>query len=108
MTFYAVCNVNGPISVRLDGDTPEEALEYFHEAEQDDGLGRSWIDSSSMDAENDLGIDGAGMSEEEFGEALRAAGAVPVEDLEEVVNSYSGRQYHLAGGWYLWAGPDDD
>jgi len=25
-----------------------------------------------------------------------------------VVNSYSGRQYHLAGGWYLWAGPDDD
>lgn len=96
-TYYAVCNVNGPISVRLDAETLDGAMEEFRTANS-----RSWIDSAKTEAEDDLGIDGADMSEEVFDDALRAAGATPECDLSEVVNAHAGTVAHLSGGWYLW------
>lgn len=98
MTYYAVCNANGPISVRLDAETKEAALNEFHE-----GCTESWIDEPRMDAEDDFDINGEGMSEDEFGEALKAAGCVSVCDLNPINNWQSGAVAHLADGWWLWA-----
>src|SRR5690606_33714057 len=69
-TYYAVCNVNGPISVRLPGETREQALAAFAALDT-----RAAIDECSMDIENDLGIDGEDMTEYEFACALEEAGA---------------------------------
>lgn len=96
-TYYAVCDVNGPISVRLDAGSLEAALEEFEAADT-----RAWIDEPRTDAEDDLDIDGADMDEDQFDAALKAASARPIKDLAEVVNGHTGRQYHIAGGWHLW------
>lgn len=103
-TYYAVCDVNGPISVRLDADSLEAALSEFETADT-----RAWIDGARTDAEDDLDIDGADMDEDQFDAALKAASARPIKDLAEVVNGHTDRQYHIAGGWYLWRhdGPVD-
>lgn len=97
-TYYAVCDANGPISVRLDGATASEAVEFFEAADQ-----VSWIDGCSTDAEGDLGINGDGMSEGDFCEALRGAGCARARDLEVVLNTHAGTAAHLRGGWVLWA-----
>ena len=82
MGAYAVCNVNGPISVRLDsaeGFDPDQA--------------RGWIDDARTDAEDDLGIAGEDMTEEEFAQALEAAGYSPVAYPDGNVRD----------GWVIWA-----
>lgn len=101
-TYYAVCNAHGPISVRLDGETREQALAAFAALDT-----RAAIDSASTDAEDDLEIDGADMSEDEFAAALEEAGAERVEDLSPIVNAHAGTVAHLADGWTLWSFSDD-
>jgi hypothetical protein len=99
ITYYAVCNAGGPISVRLAGSTEAEALEAFEELD-----GRAAIDSAETDAEDDLEIKGAqDMSENEFADALEAAGAEHVRDLEQIVNTHAGTVSGLKDGWTLWA-----
>ncbi|HLV64253.1 MAG TPA: hypothetical protein VKY73_00505 [Polyangiaceae bacterium] len=94
MAYYAVTNVNGPISVRLEGDTPAEAIAYAERAEygrapgEDDGLGRSWIDSARTDLEDEFAVDGSGMNAAEFSRALRGMGARHVRAFGD--------------GWDLW------
>lgn len=97
-TYYAICNVNGPVSIRLDAESLEAAIQEFEDTDS-----RAWIDDPRMDAEEDLGINGEGMSEDEFESALRVAGARPVRDLDQIVNAHAGTVAHLSGGWYLWA-----
>lgn len=99
MSYYAVCNVNGPISVRLEAGDEAGALEAFAALDA-----RAAIDEPRLDAEDDLDICGEGMDEDTFDAALRAAGCVPVRDLDEI-SGHDGRAYHLADGWYLWAAP---
>ena len=89
-TYYAVCNANGPISVRLDAGAIQAALEEFDAADT-----RTWIDDPRMDAEDELDIAGEGMSEEEFGEALELAGLTCVHDCSQVVNAHAGTVAHL-------------
>lgn len=101
-TYYAVCNVNGPISVRLDGETREQALAAFAALDT-----RAAIDSVSTDAEDDLEIDGTDMTEDEFAAALEEAGAERVEDLSPIVNAHAGTVAHLADGWMLWSYDDE-
>lgn len=101
-TYYAVCNAHGPISVRLDGETREQALAAFAALDT-----RAAIDSASTDAEDDLEIDGADMSEDEFAAALEEAGAERVDDLSPVVNAHAGTVAHLADGWTLWSYDDE-
>ena len=97
-TFFAVCNVNGPISKEINAGSIDEAVEQFNAMDA-----QHLIDSCSTDAEDDLDIENAtGMTEDEFAEALEAAGCVSVRDLAEVVNGHSMRAYHVAGGWMLW------
>lgn len=96
-SYYAVCNVNGPISVLLNAVDEQQALAAF--AAMD---GRAAIDSMSTDAEDDLDIDGADMTEDAFADALQAAGAECVHDLTPVHGYHSGRTAHLRGGWMLW------
>jgi hypothetical protein len=99
-TYYAVCNVNGPISVRLDGETEEEALAAFAKLD-----GRAAVDGARTDAEDDLEIEAAGeFDESDFGAALEAAGAKPVRDLAGILSGQGAteRVAHVSGGWYLW------
>jgi hypothetical protein len=98
-TYYAVCNVNGPISRRIEADSVEEAASVFESSDS-----RAWIDGQSTDAEDDLDIEGDGMTEDEFSDALRDAGARPVRDLSEVMVGpcETARPSHIADGWMLW------
>ena len=100
-SFYAVCNVGGPISVRLDASSVEAAKAEFEAADK-----RAWIDGARTDAEDDLDICGDGMSESEFSDALQSAGAEIVSDLSPIHNYHSGTTAHLADGWTLWCTTD--
>lgn len=95
--YYAVTNVNGPISCRIDADNLDAALAAFGKIDA-----QAAIDSASADAEDDFGIDGTDMSELEFDEALRCAGCSEVSDLSEVHNAHTNTTRHISGGWYLW------
>lgn len=96
-TYYAVCNVNGPISVRIEAADDSEAREKFESLDQ-----RAAIDGQRTDAEDDLDICGDGMSEEDFDAALMTAGYTAVCDLDPIVNAHAGTVAHLDGGWWLW------
>jgi hypothetical protein len=95
VTYYAIADANGPISVELEGATAEDATAYAEQAEygdaegEDDGMGRNWVDSARTDMEDALEIDGSGMSISDFRESLREAGARFVRDLGD--------------NWELWA-----
>lgn len=103
ITYYAVCNANGPISVKLDGETKAEALAAFAALD-----GRAAIDAAKADAEDDLEIEGAeDMSESDFAETLEAAGAEHVCDLEPIVNAHAGTVSSLKDGWTLWTVSSD-
>lgn len=98
-TYYAVCNVNGPISVNLgDHDTVEAAVAAFESIDP-----RAKIDECAADAEDELDICGEDMGEETFARALREAGCAQVRDLSPIVNAHAGTVAHLADGWTLWA-----
>lgn len=99
-TYYAVCDVNGPISVLIEAEDEAAAVAAFEAMDH-----QRLIDGASADAEDELDIAGDGMDEDEFATALEAAGCLLVRDLAEVVNGHSLRAYHEAGGWRLWRGP---
>lgn len=101
-TYFAVCDAGGPISVAIEADTIEEAIEQFERADA-----RRWIDGQRTDAEDELDIDGSDMDEEQMGDALRAAGYEMVRDLSPIINAHAGTVAHLAGGWRLWAAQAD-
>lgn len=89
--FYAICNANGPISKAIDAKTEAEAVEIFEAADT-----RAWIDEPATDAEDDLEIDGEGMDEDEFQEALEERGARYRSELGWLGGG------HVIGGWQLW------
>lgn len=93
MTYYAVCNVHGPISVWLEAESDAAAR-----AAVDELALREAIDDARTDAEDALGIGGADMTEEDFAEALRAAGACEVAAID-----VGGRHdAPIRDGWSLW------
>lgn len=97
-TYYAVCNVNGPISKSIDAESDGDAVAKFEAADT-----RQWIDEADCDAEDDLGIEDAEeMDESEFEAALESAGCVHVQDLSPIHNYHAGTTMHLANGWQLW------
>jgi hypothetical protein len=93
MAYYAICNVNGPISVELNATTTKEAVEEFNKLNL-----RELIDDPSVDLEDFLDINGDGMSEDQFEEAIKAAGATYVGELSD--DCWGGG--HVNGSWYLW------
>lgn len=95
--FYAICNVNGPISVRLSGDTKEEAIAAFEGID-----GHEAINSASADIEDDLDLDGYGLDEEGFEQLLEDAGAKWIGSLELIINGHTMEARHLQNGWTLW------
>lgn len=96
-TYYAVCNVNGPISVRIDAASDAEAREKF------EGLNhQAVVDEPRTDAEDDLDIDASAMEEDEFDAAMMTAGFTVACDLSPIVNAHAGTVAHLDGGWWLW------
>lgn len=97
MKYYAVCDVHGPISVRLDAEDDASAVAEFAGLDHQRLIGHA-----RCDAEDDLDIAGADMDEDEFAAALEAAGCQIVRDLAEVINGHTMRAYHEAGGWRLW------
>ena len=98
-TYYAVCNSNGPISVAIEANHIEQAIGKFEAADKGE-----WIDNGACDAEGDLDIEVpvSGMDEDAFADAMRAAGYVPVRDIDIVANHQAGTAAHLDGGWMLW------
>jgi len=92
MAYYAVCNIDGPVSVRLEASTLKEARALFEELNH-----RVEIEGMATDAEVDLGIDNAEkMSESRFEKALVDAGARFEYRIEA-----SGDP--LRDGWTLWS-----
>lgn len=94
-TYYAVCDANGPISVRLEAETEGAAVLEFRRADT-----RSWIDDPRTDAEDDLGIEGEGMEPNEFEAALRDHGLALIMGLDVDPD--------LLGGWSLWRRAETD
>ena len=98
MTYYAICNVGGPISIRLDAEVLDDARTEFSSIDH-----RECIDDASTDVEDDFGLDGYGLDESEFDDLLIDAGLAPVDTLNPIHNCHAGTTSHLADGWYLWA-----
>ena len=96
-TYYAVCNVNGPISTSIEADSVDAAVEIFESLDHQ-GL----IDNAEADADADLDIDGYGMTEEAFTDELYDRGFCVVRDLAPAHNYHSGTTAHVQGGWMLF------
>lgn len=103
--YYAVCNVNGPISLGLKAEDESGAKAEFAALGEIKLQGA--IDAARTDAEEDLEIEGEGMTESEFDCALFKAGAEPVCSLKPIVNAHAGTVAHEAGGWYLWRAEEE-
>lgn len=97
VTYYAVCNVHGPISVEIEADSDAAARAAFERLDV-----RAAIDAARTDAEDALSIAGEGMSENDFAAALESSGCTYVADLDPVHNAHAGTTAHLADGWSLW------
>jgi hypothetical protein len=99
-TYYAVCNVNGPISRAIEAESLDEAVDQFRAADT-----RAWIDEPALDAEDDLDIVGEDMDENEFCEAMIAAGYAIARDLDGIVAGQGPtmRNAHVSNGWVLFA-----
>ena len=70
--FYAVADINGPITVRINAETAAAAREWFDS--QTDNFG----DDCRTDAEDDLDVCGDGMSASEWSDVMeRTKSAVP-------------------------------
>lgn len=93
-TYYAVCNVYGPISKRIEAETIESAICFFESANS-----RNWIDEAATDIEDDLDIAGAQMSQSDFADLLRSCGMKEVYDL-------SGN--NILNDWALWVFDEAD
>lgn len=84
--FYAVADINGPISVRINAETASEAREWFVSQEANFG------DDCRTDAEDDLDVCGDRMSHSEWSAVMESRGY-------EIADS------DLCGdcNWVLWA-----
>lgn len=88
VSYYAVCNVNGPISIKVKGSNVEEALESFNRLDK-----LKAIDKGFIDVEKDLKINGEGLTKEEFEQVLKETGLSPVCTLDNM---------SCGCGWQLW------
>lgn len=95
--YFAVCNVNGPISVAIEADDVEGAVAQFRAMDK-----RKLIDDARCDAEYHYVFDGTSLSEDEFSKRLKFNNCVCIRSLDEVVNSHAGTVSHLANSWSLW------
>lgn len=66
--FYAVADINGPITVRINAETASEAREWFlsHDA--------NFGDDCRTDAEDDLDVCGDGMTASEWSDVMESKG----------------------------------
>ena len=83
--YYAVADINGPITVRIPASTSGEARDWFRS--QEDNFG----DDCRTDAEDDLGVCGDGMNASEWAEVMESHG-YSVED-SSLCGNYN---------WVLW------
>lgn len=95
-TYYACCNVNGPISVEIVAKSVESALEKFAALNH-----RECIDNCRTDAEDELDIDCTGFDEDAFDEAMREKGYRVVADMSDA-SGHDGRLLHVVGGWLIY------
>ena len=92
--YYAVCQVNGPISIRLEGDSANAARKTFQKVDE-----QAAIDEQRSDIEDDLDVDDAAqLNETQMTARLEAAGASWIEPLGD-----TGPNGHAkADDWWLW------
>jgi S-formylglutathione hydrolase FrmB len=67
-TYYAVADVNGPISVRITADSIDHAIDWFRNQTDD------FAADARTDAEDDLNFCGADLTEEQFEKSLKSRG----------------------------------
>lgn len=96
-TFFAVCNVGGPISVEIEADSVDEAIAEFEAMNK-----RELIDDATTHADDYYDHDCTGQSEEEFEATLQFFNCEHVMSLDQIINHHAGTVSHLAGGWSLW------
>lgn len=91
--YYAVCNCNGPISLRIEAETVEAAVQRFATYDPDDA-----INAAATDAEEDLDLVVDPCADaQEFADAMRSAGYEEARDLAIIT------PFHYEDGWMLWA-----
>ncbi len=99
MTYYAITDANGPISVRIEADTDDAAVAAL------DGIDPDAVDDARTDAEDDLGIELANPTghdaTQRLGAALRALGARLVH-VQTIVTGVSAAIYADPAGWTLY------
>jgi hypothetical protein len=96
-TFFAVCHFGCPVSVKIEADGLDAAIAAFELLRKE-----NLIQDDRCDADDTLGIDSTGHTEDEFAVMLEAAGCTPVKDLSSVANHQGRTAGHLANGWVLW------
>lgn len=96
-TFFAVCNVNGPISVEIEEDSVGDALSEFELLDK-----RQLIDDATSHVDDYYNHDCTGQSEDEFDKTLRFFNCEFVKSLDQIINHHAGTVGHLVGGWSLW------
>jgi hypothetical protein len=89
-TYYAVTHANGPISISIEADSPEEAIAAAFETDEPQDI----IDDASTDAEDELGFEGSDCSSGEFDAALEAHGCEFLRRFGEDT-------------WELWRAPEE-
>lgn len=96
-TFFAVCNVNGPVSVEIEADSVDEAIAEFEAMDK-----RELIDDATSHVDDYYDHDCTGQSEEKFDTTLRFFNCEHVKSLDRIVNHHAGTVSQLADGWSLW------
>ncbi len=99
MTYYAITDANGPISVRIEADTDDAAIAAL------DSIDPDAVDDARADAEDDLGIELANPTghdaTQQLGAALHARGARLVH-VQTLVTGASAAVYADPAGWTLY------
>lgn len=96
-TFFAVCNVGGPISVEIEADSVDEAIAEFDAMDK-----RELIDDATSHVDDYYNHDCTGQSEDEFEKTLKFFNCEHVKSLDQIINHHAGTVSHLRGGWALW------
>ena len=84
-TYYAVADVNGPISVKIEAESISEAIDWFLSQDED------FAADARIDAEDDLGFCGAGLDHDQMVSELASRGLERVS--RDMLGDYC---------WQLW------
>lgn len=75
MSYYVICDANGPMSKELTTSSDLDHARAMFSAQHTIDRCREWIDDPATDLEDEIGIDASDMGYDEFKEEIAQAGA---------------------------------